>query len=46
MQQWDAIHAILIYESLEIKDAIGNESEAWRLVVPVKNLEMGFLLKV
>ncbi|TVY90240.1 hypothetical protein LAWI1_G003684, partial [Lachnellula willkommii] len=46
MQQWDAIHALLIYESLEIKDSIGNESEAWRLVMPVKNLEMGFLLKM
>lgn len=46
MQQWDAIHALLIYESLEIKEGIGNESEAWRLAMPVKNLEMGFLLKV
>ncbi|TVY47228.1 hypothetical protein LOCC1_G002415 [Lachnellula occidentalis] len=46
MQQWDAIHAILIYESLEIKEGIGNESEAWSLVMPVINLEMGFLLKM
>ena len=46
MQQWDAIHAILIYESLEIKEGIANESEAWSLTMPVKNLEMGFLLKV
>lgn len=46
MEQWDAIHAIIIYESLEIKDGIGNESKGWRLATPVKNIEMGFLLKV
>lgn len=46
MQQWDTIHALLIYESLEIKDGIGNDSEAWGLVVPVRSLEIGFLLKV
>lgn len=46
MQQWDAIHALLLYETLELKEGIGIESEAWRLTMPVKNLEMSFLLKV
>jgi hypothetical protein len=46
MEQWDAIHAIIIYESLEIKDGIGNECEGWRLATPVRNPEMGLLLKV
>jgi hypothetical protein len=46
MQQWDAIHALLIYETLELKEGIGVESEGWRLAMPVKNLEMSFLLKV
>ena len=46
MQQWDAIHAMLIYESLELKQSIGDESGAWRLTAPVRGLGMGFLLKV
>ncbi|EXJ86789.1 hypothetical protein A1O3_03743 [Capronia epimyces CBS 606.96] len=46
MEQWDAIHALIIYATLETKECIGNESEAWRLAMPVQNLEMGFLLKV
>ena len=43
MEQWDAIHAMLIYESLDIKDRIGNDSKGWRLAMPVENIEMGFL---
>ncbi|TFB02993.1 hypothetical protein CCMA1212_005332 [Trichoderma ghanense] len=46
MQQWDAIHALLIYEALELKEGISIESEGWRLAMPVKNLEMSFLLKM
>ncbi|KAL7821729.1 hypothetical protein V8C26DRAFT_419008 [Trichoderma gracile] len=46
MQQWDAIHALLIYETFELKEGIGVESEGWRLAMPVKNLEMSFLLKM
>ncbi|KAL9114959.1 MAG: hypothetical protein Q9227_001202 [Pyrenula ochraceoflavens] len=45
IQQFDALHAMLIYESLEMGESIGDE-ETWRLAPPVKGLGSHFLLKV
>jgi hypothetical protein len=46
MQQWDGLHAMLIYESLEMRESIGDESEPWKLTPQVKGLGSHFLLKV
>ncbi|KAK9320898.1 hypothetical protein V1517DRAFT_340336 [Lipomyces orientalis] len=46
MQQWDALHAMLIYESLELRDRVGDESDAWKHTPRVNGLGSPFLLKV
>lgn len=46
MQQWDAVHAMSIYESLELGDRIGDDSRAWKLRPPIKGLGSPFFLKV
>ncbi|KAL9619039.1 MAG: hypothetical protein Q9160_006294 [Pyrenula sp. 1 TL-2023] len=46
IQQWDALHAMLIYESLEMGESIDVESETWRPSPPVKGLSSHFLLKM
>lgn len=46
MQQWDALHAMLIYESLELRESISGGSEAWKHNPRVKGLGSPFLLKV
>ncbi|KAH8664798.1 hypothetical protein BGZ61DRAFT_366880 [Ilyonectria robusta] len=46
MQQWDALHAMLIYESLELKEGIRDESEAWKHNPRVNGLGSAFLLKM
>ena len=45
MQQWDALHAMSIYESLELRERIGDESGAWKLRPPIKGLGSPFFLK-
>ena len=45
MQQWDALHAMSIYESLELGERIGDESGAWKLRPPIKGLGSPFFLK-
>ena len=37
---------MLIYESLEMRESVGDESEAWKHPLPVKGLGSHFLLKV
>lgn len=46
MQQWDAVHAMSIYESLELGERIDDESGAWKLRPPIKGLGSPFFLKV
>lgn len=46
MQQWDALHAMLVYESLEIRESLDDESEEWKLAPIFKGLGCPFLLKV
>jgi hypothetical protein len=46
MQQWDALHAMMIYESLELREIIGDESEGWKHNPRAKGLGSPFLLKV
>jgi hypothetical protein len=46
MQQWDALHAMLIYESLELRESVRDGSEAWKHSPRVKGLGSPFLLKV
>ena len=45
MQQWDAVHAMSIYESLELGERVGDESGSWRLRPPIKGLGSPFFLK-
>lgn len=37
---------MVIYESVEMKESIGDESEAWKLTPRFKGLGSPFLLKV
>ncbi|KAK9427489.1 hypothetical protein V1505DRAFT_388751 [Lipomyces doorenjongii] len=46
MQQWDALHAMLIYQSLELRESVGDESDAWKHTPRVKGLGSPFLLKM
>ncbi|KAL3422093.1 hypothetical protein PVAG01_06249 [Phlyctema vagabunda] len=46
MQQWDALHAMLIYESLELRATIADEPENWKQNPRVKGLGSPFLLKM
>lgn len=46
MQQWDALHAMLLYEVLELRESLGDELEAWKHKSKVKGLRSPFLLKV
>jgi hypothetical protein len=46
MQQWDALHSMLIFVLLDMREIIGDESEGWKLTPPVKGLGSPFLLKV
>ncbi|RFU28349.1 hypothetical protein B7463_g8004, partial [Scytalidium lignicola] len=45
MQQWDALHAMLIYEDLELRESTRDELESWKLNPRVKGLRSPFLLK-
>lgn len=46
MQQWDALHAMLIYETLELRENISSESKDWKHSPRPKGLGSPFLLKV
>ncbi|KAL6894778.1 hypothetical protein GGI43DRAFT_132172 [Trichoderma evansii] len=46
MQQWDALHSMLIFLCLDMREIIGDESEGWKLTPPVKGLGSPFLLKM
>ncbi|KAH8125324.1 hypothetical protein LI328DRAFT_167445 [Trichoderma asperelloides] len=46
MQKWDALHSMLIFVCMDMKEIIGDESEGWKLTPPVKGLGSPFLLKM
>ncbi|KZF24890.1 hypothetical protein L228DRAFT_243632 [Xylona heveae TC161] len=46
MQQWDALHAMLIYAILEMELTLEDDSEAWKQKPPVKGLKSPFLVKM
>ncbi|KAF7558096.1 hypothetical protein G7Z17_g24 [Cylindrodendrum hubeiense] len=46
MQRWDALHAMLIYEILELRESISDESEAWKHNPRVNRLGSPLLLKM
>lgn len=46
MQQWDALHAMLIYEILDLRESIRDEPEGWKHNPRVQGLRSPFLLKV
>ncbi|KAF2854605.1 hypothetical protein T440DRAFT_504873 [Plenodomus tracheiphilus IPT5] len=46
MQQWDALHAMLLYEVLELRESLGDELETWKHGPRVKGLRSPFLLKM
>lgn len=46
VQQWDALHAMLLYEVLELRESFGDELETWKHKSKLKGLRSPFLLKV
>ncbi|KAF1946382.1 hypothetical protein EJ02DRAFT_450483, partial [Clathrospora elynae] len=46
MQQWDALHAMLLYEVLELRESLHDELEIWKQKPRVKGLPSPFLLKM
>ncbi|KUJ08297.1 uncharacterized protein LY89DRAFT_630150 [Mollisia scopiformis] len=46
MQQWDALHAMLIYEILELRESLREEPETWKHDPRVQGLRSPFLLKM
>lgn len=46
MQKWDALHAMLIYESLELRDSISDEPQSWKHDPRPRGLGSPFLVKV
>jgi hypothetical protein len=42
MQQWDALHAMLIYKILELSESFRDEPEAWKVNPQVKGLRSPF----
>ena len=46
MQEWDALHASLLYEVIELRESLGDELETWKHKPRVKGLRSPFLLKV
>ena len=46
MEQWDALHAMLLYEILELRETYKNGPDSWQLGVKVKGLQLPFLVKV
>jgi hypothetical protein len=46
MQQWDALHAMALYELLELRDTAGEDREDWKLRPRVLGLRFPFILKV
>ncbi|PVH92467.1 hypothetical protein DM02DRAFT_646904 [Periconia macrospinosa] len=46
IQQWDALHAMLLYEVLELRESRTNELEAWKHRSKVRGLRSPFLLKM
>ncbi|KAH8732880.1 hypothetical protein GQ44DRAFT_781578 [Phaeosphaeriaceae sp. PMI808] len=46
MQQWDALHAMLLYEVLELRESLSPELETWKHKPRVKGLRSPFLLKM
>ncbi|GIJ86351.1 hypothetical protein Asppvi_005239 [Aspergillus pseudoviridinutans] len=46
MEQWDALHAMLLYEILEMGIASVDESESWRRKRSTKGLKSPFLSKM
>ncbi|KZM27772.1 sequence-specific DNA binding RNA polymerase II transcription factor [Ascochyta rabiei] len=45
MQQWDALHAMLLYEILELRESLGDKLEAWKHKSKIRGLRSPFLLK-
>ncbi|KAJ5814537.1 hypothetical protein N7474_006314 [Penicillium riverlandense] len=46
MRQWDALHAMLIYELLEMKASSQQETESWKQKPKAKGLKSPFLAKM
>jgi hypothetical protein len=46
IHQWDALHALLLYEILELRESLDEEFEDWKHKPRVKGLRSPFLLKV
>lgn len=47
MEKWDALHAMLIYETLDLKESIGDDSTMnWSHTPRVTGLGSPFLIKV
>ena len=46
MEQWDALHAMLVYETLELREAYRGLSGSSRQKARIKGLQLPFILKV
>ena len=46
MQQWDALHAMLLYEILEFRESRTKATKDWKGRPQVRGLSSPFLLKV
>ncbi|KAJ5606620.1 hypothetical protein N7510_009401 [Penicillium lagena] len=46
MRQWDALHAMLVYEILELNASLQQETESWKQKPNAKGLKSPFLAKM
>lgn len=46
MEQWDALHAMLVYELLDFREACTDLSDSSRPNPRVKGLQLPFIVKV
>ncbi|EXJ77341.1 hypothetical protein A1O3_09567 [Capronia epimyces CBS 606.96] len=46
MEQWDALHAMLVYEVVDLRASLMEATEKWSHKAPVKGLRSPFLLKM
>ncbi|KAI9739875.1 MAG: hypothetical protein M1818_004931 [Claussenomyces sp. TS43310] len=46
MEQWDALHAMWIYEMIELEDPFAPDSESWKPNSRAKGMQIPFLIKM
>jgi hypothetical protein len=46
MQQWDALHAMIVYETIELQTTLCDASERWKPRPRASGLRLSFIRKV